>query len=167
MIALVRSDAIPAMSTPSTEPTEAARRGGFLATVQKHAVALISLCVALTGLGYNTWRNETTESHRNVRQAAFAILSTLGELQQVVQQRYYAGKGDDITRINGWGKVALVRDMGTLVSPETSRQSARLFATWADNLDRMDAGQADAEHEISGAIMATREQVLRDLEALR
>lgn len=166
MIALVRSAAAPAVNAPRTEPDNPTQ-GGFIASLQKNAVSLISLCVALTALGYNTWRNETTESHRNVRQAAFVILSTLGELQQVVDQRYYAGKANDVNRISGWGKVALVRDMGTLVTPETSRKSARLFATWKDNLDRMDEGQADAEREISGAIMATREQVLRDLEGLR
>ncbi len=166
MIALVRNDPAPPVTTPRTETGEPPQ-DGLLASLQKNAVSLISLCVALTALGYNTWRNETTESHRNVRQAAFAILTTLGELQQVVDQRYYAGKTNDVNRISGWGKVALVRDMGTLVTPETSRQSARLFATWKDNLERMDAGQADAEREISSAIMATREQVLRDLESLK
>jgi hypothetical protein len=37
-------------------------------------VALLSLAIALASLGYNTWRNETTESHRNARQAGFVVL---------------------------------------------------------------------------------------------
>lgn len=140
---------------------------GFLDTVRRNAVALISLFVALGGLGYNTWRNETTEAHRNVRQAAFVLLETLGELQQVVDQRYFAKQRTDGNRITGWGKAAMVRDIGMLVSPETSRQAMRLFDTWRTRLDELDAGNVDAEREISQAIAAAREQVLRDLEALR
>ena len=147
---------------------EQSRGGGWAAGVfQRHGVAFVSLAVALLGLAYNTWRNETTEAHRNVRQAAFTVLEELGELQQVVDQRFYAGKASEVNRIAGWGKVALVRDMGMLVSPATSRQASQLFASWQGRLDAMDNGDAHAEREISGAIAATREQVLRDLEALQ
>jgi hypothetical protein len=141
-------------------------KDGVVAGLRRNFIAMISLFVALSGLGYNTWRNETTESHRNVRQAAFVVFETLGELQQVVDQRYYAGKTTDINRIAGWGKVTLIRDMGMLVSPETSRQTARLFSVWQSELDRLDQGEPGAEREISTAIAAVREQVLRDLEAL-
>ena len=136
-------------------------------SLRRNAISFISLFVALSGLGYNTWRNETTEAHRNVREASFRVLEEIGELQQVVDQRYYAGKRSDVNRITGWGKAALVRDMGMLVSPATSKQTARLFATWQTQLERMDAGEANAEREISAAIAAVREQVLRDLETLQ
>ena len=135
--------------------------------IARHGVALVSLFVALVGLSYNTWRNETTESHRNVRQAAFVVFEQLGQLQQVVDQRYYAGKVTDVNRIAGWGKVALIRDMAMLISPSASRQSARLFETWQGQLDLLDRGEPAAEREISVAIAGVREQVLRDLEALQ
>jgi len=135
--------------------------------LRRNAIAFISLFVALSGFAYNTWRNETTEAHRNVREASFRVLEEIGELQQVVDQRYYAGRRSDVNRITGWGKAALVRDMGMLVSPATSKQTARLFSTWQTQLDRMDAGEANAEREISAAISAVREQVLRDLDALQ
>jgi hypothetical protein len=142
--------------------------GGRLSLgLRRHGVALVSLTVALLGLAYNTWRNETTESHRNVRQAAFEVLEQLGELQQVVDQRFYGGTSTDLNRIRGWGKVTLVRDMGMLVSPAASREAGRLFGTWQTRLDAMDRGDADAEREISAAIAAAREQVLRDLESLQ
>ena len=35
--------------------------GSVLRQLRRHSVALISLVVALTSLGYNTWRNETSE----------------------------------------------------------------------------------------------------------
>jgi hypothetical protein len=44
--------------------------------IQNNAVALISLFIAVGSLGYNTWRNETTEEQRNVRViCAFAALA--------------------------------------------------------------------------------------------
>lgn len=132
----------------------------------RHGVAFVSLFVALAGLAYNTWRNEATEAHRNVRQAAFVVFEGLGELQQLVDQRYYAGRKGDVNRISGWGKVTLVRDMSMLVSPGASRQAMRLFDTWEGRLDQLDRGEPAAEREISSAIASVREQVLRDLEAL-
>lgn len=133
----------------------------------RHGVALVSLFIALSGLAYNTWRNETTEAHRNVRQAAFVVFEQLGQLQQIVDQRFYAGRQTPVNRIAGWGKVTLVRDIGMLVTPATSRKAGQLFATWQSQLDAMDAGNPSAEREISHAIAAVREQVLRDLESLQ
>ena len=45
-------------------------------------VALISLAVAVTGLGYNTWRNEASEHNRNQRLVSIELLLMLGDLQQ-------------------------------------------------------------------------------------
>jgi hypothetical protein len=142
------------------------RRESFLRAMERNLVALISLTIALAGFGYNTWRNETTERHRNVRQAAFVVLEQLGELQQVVDRRFYGGQDDDRNRIAGWGKVSLVRDLAMLVSSGASQQSSRLFGAWQMRLEALDAGDVSAEREISAAIASTREQILRDLEAL-
>ena len=139
----------------------------FLAEVKRNLVALISLTIALTGLAYNTWRNETTESHRNVRQGAFVMLEQLGQLQQLVDQRFFADKKDDVNRITCWGKVTLVRDMGPLVSSQVSAKANALFDTWSAELDGLDEGNADAEKKISTSIAALREQVLVELRKLR
>jgi len=45
--------------------------------IRNNMVALISLLIALSALGYNTWRNELTERNRNIRDA--------GELKTVWQ----------------------------------------------------------------------------------
>ena len=57
--------------------------------IHNNAVALISIAIAVSALAYNTWRNETTEEQRNVRHAAFRVLEDLGEVQEVVDSRYY------------------------------------------------------------------------------
>ncbi|HEU0225628.1 MAG TPA: hypothetical protein VFR29_09345 [Steroidobacteraceae bacterium] len=57
---------------------------GMREQVRSNAVARISLVVALTALGYSTWRNELTERNRNLRTAGFELLAEIGSLQQVV-----------------------------------------------------------------------------------
>jgi hypothetical protein len=123
--------------------------------------------VALSGLGYNTWRNETTEAHRNVRQGAFAMLEQLGQLQQLVDQRFYAGKKDEVNRITCWGKVALMRDTAPLVSKPVQERAERLFAVWSEQLEGLDEGDEGAEKKISAEITALRAQLIAELKALR
>jgi hypothetical protein len=139
----------------------------MLASFKRNIVAIISLVVALSGLGYNTWRNEATEAHRNVRQGAFAMLEQLGQLQQLVDQRFYADKKDDVNRISSWGKVTLVRDTAPLVSRAAQEKADQLFKVWSEQLDAMDEGDAAAEKQISDQIAALRAQLLADLRALR
>src|SRR5882757_4094648 len=57
--------------------------------VRNNSVALISLFIALSSLGYNTWRNERTERNRNIRTATFEILTKLAEFERVVFLAHY------------------------------------------------------------------------------
>ena len=136
------------------------------AGVRRHAVALISLAVALFGTSYNTWRNQTTEAHRNTRAAAFMVLDALGQLQEISDRRYYGGDRSDANRIGGWGKVSAVRDLAPLISPAGQANADVLFAAWKDNVDKLDAHDEPAEKRITDAITTLRGSVLADLQAL-
>lgn len=37
-------------------------------------ISVISLIIAISALGYNTWRNELTEHNRNIRASGFEAL---------------------------------------------------------------------------------------------
>jgi len=145
------------------ERNTASRGEGVL---RRHGVALISLAVALFSSSYNTWRNQTTEAHRNVRSAAFSMIEQLGELQQLVDSRYYGGDTSDANRINCWGKAALVRDMSILVSPQTEQSAGALFGTWQANVDLLEKHDAHSEEAIAHAIGDVRKQVLVELRNL-
>lgn len=140
---------------------------GLRGVLNKHAVALISLTVALFSTSYNTWRNETTEAHRNVRQAAFSMLSAVGEFQQTVDQRYWGGDRSDSNRIRAWGEVALLRDLGPLVSDATRDRASALHARWSADLEALDGGERAAEERIAQATSELRSQVIADLVALQ
>ena len=65
--------------------------------IRRNLLAIISLTVAISALGYNTWRNETTEENRNIRLASFEILVQLGKLQIITDHAHYGNKsGADI-----------------------------------------------------------------------
>ena len=61
--------------------------------LRDNLVAITSLAVALSALGYNTWRNERTERNRNVRVAGIELLGEIGSLQQIIFYAHYA-EGD-------------------------------------------------------------------------
>ncbi len=55
----------------------------LLEQIKNNLLAVISLFVAFSALGYNTWRNEQTEYNRNIRTAGFEMLLHIGELQRI------------------------------------------------------------------------------------
>lgn len=149
--------------------------------IRNHSVALISIVIAITSLAYNTWRNETTEEQRNLRHAAFRVLESLGELQEIVDARYYYlpfGEGqftEGESRIRGFGTVTMVRDLMQLMPAPASEVGAELHQLWLDHfihLHELDAEgrhsdtAAQAERELSAAISQSRSSVLGVLAAL-
>jgi len=149
--------------------------------IHNNAVALISLIVAVSALAYTGWRNETTEDQRNIRRAAFRVLEDLGEVQEVIDSRYYylafdrqiASEGE--LRIRGYGSVAMIRDLMTLMPPPGPKAGLDLHTLWLSHfgaLDQLDtAGQhsraaQEAERELTEAIRNAREAVLLVLRRL-
>lgn len=149
--------------------------------IKNNAVALISIFIAISTLAYNTWRNETTEEQRNIRHAAFRVLEDLGEVQEVVDSRYYylafnreIGSEGEL-RIRGFGSVAMIRDLMMLMPEPGPSAGKTLHQLWLErfaHLDQLDDEQrhtseaTQAEHELSEAIRQTRAAVLAVLDGL-
>jgi hypothetical protein len=111
---------------------------GVRRPVRDNLVALVSLVVALSALGYNTWRNERTECNRNVR-------------------------GDPHT---GWAEVYMIGDLAAVMPAEVALDAKRLRDTWeADVGELVESEEAFAR--IDGAIDALRQTTLAELRALR
>jgi len=132
----------------------------------RHSVALVSLTVALSGLAYNTWRNETTEAQRSVREAGFLMIEELGELQSRVNYRFFADDAVRGDRIGGWGQVLFLRDLSTLMPVAVAEDAQALHSAWAADSDALDEGDAAAEKRISGAVSTLRDEVLLSLQKL-
>lgn len=149
--------------------------------IHNNAVALISLFVAVSSLGYNTWRNETTETQRNIRHAAFRVLEKLGEVQEVVDSRHYylafdreIGSEGEL-RIRGFGSVAMIRDLMMLMPEPGPTAGQSLHHLWLDRfaeLDQLDengrhsSAAKQAERELTQAVKQARMAVLEVLHSL-
>lgn len=133
--------------------------------LKNNTVAIISLIIAISSLGYNTWRNENTEENRNVRLAAFEVLLSLGELQVITDYSHYGNDQNKGNPIEGWGRVLLIRDLCTLVSENASKQADKLHASWSDNWETLTNEQTSVD-TITSSIAETRRLILATLNAL-
>lgn len=134
--------------------------------VRDNLVAITSLVVALSALGYNTWRNERTERNRNVRVAGIELLGEIGSLQQTIFYAHYAegdARGDPRM---GWVDVLTISDLATIMPAEVSREAAELRKTWEANADTLVEDEASFRR-IDDAIDALRQETLGSLRALR
>lgn len=137
----------------------------FFSQVRRNAVALISLFIALSSLGYNTWRNEESESNRNVRTAAFEILATVGQLQEVVFLSHYDRDQKAGNPRRGWAYVLNLHDLSQAVSGSVSQAATDLQKDWSDHWQGLGSNDADAK-EIDQAIDDLRQATLTALRTL-
>ena len=135
--------------------------------LRDNAVALISLVVALGSLAYNTWRNERTEHNRNVRTAAFELLTKLADLERVV---FLAQYDRDLAGGNprtGWTYVLVIADLSGVVPAPVPAQAAELQRVWRGNWEGLGKDDETAADHIDDAIKKLRETTLGTLRSLR
>jgi hypothetical protein len=131
----------------------------------RHSLALVSLVVAFSTLGYNTWRNELTEHNRNIREAWFEMLLHVGTLQRITYLAHYDKDEVGGSPRAGWVEVQVLRDL-SLLMPEPVPQSAdALYTTWGERWDGL-GSDAAAVNAIDDAINELRQETVRVLEEL-
>jgi hypothetical protein len=143
--------------------------------LRDNLVAVTSLAVAVSALGYNTWRNEVTERNRNVRVAGIEILKEIGSLQQIVfhvrftDDRVTGGEPrPELVRDlrMGWVDVFTIGDLAVVMPPEVARDAAALRAAWEQNVAGLVEDQ-EAFARIDGAIERLRRSTVESLRRLR
>ena len=135
--------------------------------LRNNSVALISLVVALTSLGYNTWRNERTEHNRNIRTATFEVLTKLAEFERVVFLAQYDHDAHGGSPRAGWTYVLVIRDLSALVPAPVPARAEELQAAWADNWEALGKDDETAVNHIDEAVGRLREASLATLMSLR
>jgi len=139
----------------------------FRDQVRRNAVAIISLFVAVSGLLYNTWRNEHSEYNRNQRWASFEMLLMLGELQEFVYLSYYdEGQIIQSDFRREWAKVLTIRDLSAVLQDPLPASATALHATWGENWEGLQQGEKDSKEAIDSAIANLRADTLMTLRDL-
>ena len=134
--------------------------------LRRNTVALISLVVAITSLGYNTWRNEASETNRTQRLVALEVLMKLGDLQQLTWHHHFdkdfEAKGNLRT---GWTLVLVIKDICQILDGPLPNSTTNLHATWEQYSDDLDTSRG-ANDAIIAAINAVRQDTLDLLQML-
>lgn len=117
----------------------------FREQLRRNAVALISLVIALTSLGYNTWRNEHSEFNRNQRQASFQLLVKLGELQELVFLNHYdCNRSLRGTARSGWVILQTIEDLTLVLEDMPTDNVKALREVWQGSWAALDYDDDDA-----------------------
>ncbi len=134
---------------------------------RRNAVALISLAIAVTSLGYNTWRNEASEHNRNQRVVSIQLLLMLSELQQVILDRRYGKESEGKSNLRkGWVIALTIRDISMIAEGGVPESAERLFNTWEDESGSLGSSD-EAKERIENALKALRrdtQDILRNLD---
>jgi len=118
----------------------------ILRQLHRNAVALISLAVAVSSLGYTAWRYEESEDNWNRRTAAFQVLVKLNELQQIIFHHHYDGDTTDKGNPRAaWAQVLTVHDLSGVLDAPLPKESAQLLQAWRDNWEHLDSSKTSLE----------------------
>src|SRR6202790_85240 len=106
----------------------------ILSQIRANLVAIFSIIVALTGMAYNTWRNEKTEINHSVRIAAFETLKNLGEAQIGVEYAHFRKDRKLGGPTQGWGRITYIRDLAQVLPAPGPADAERLLKAWRENV---------------------------------
>lgn len=138
----------------------------FFLQLKENEVGIISLIVAIVALFTSLWLYEKSETNRNIRIASFEVLMQLGQLQQVVNTIHYQKENSFDTLSLGWGHVALIGDLSSLIPTPVPESTQKLIVAWKQNLDSIRDNE-DSAAKISEEIDSTRKEILHVLATLR
>ena len=138
---------------------------GMREQFRDNLVAIVSLVIALSALGYNTWRNEKTEHNRNIRAAGFEMLTEIGSLQQIIFYAHFTQGDQRGDPRMGWADMLTITDLAALMPADVAKDAGLLKTVW--EADSAGLVEDDAAFQrIDGAIDALRQTTLRSLRAL-
>ena len=133
--------------------------------ISRQSLALVSLLVALTALAYTTWRNELTETNRNIRRAGFEMMVHVAELQRIAYLAHFDQDEVGGNPRKGWVEVLVIKDLAAFMPVAEQVRSEKLYTAWNDNWSGL--GKDDlAIAAIDVAINDLRMDIVRILDDL-
>jgi hypothetical protein len=141
-------------------------KNGLMRQIHHDLLAIVSLVIAIIALSYNTWRDEASEQHRNIRAAEFEMLKELSELQEIIDYAYLRQDAQHGDLGKGLSHVLFICDLATLTPEPVNKSAQSLQQAWNhDNEKLMTSKEAGAE--LSEQVLITRRAVLESLRELK
>ena len=135
--------------------------------LRNNAVAIISLIVALSGLGYNTWRNESTEANKNIRDAGLFMMKELTELQEVVLYARYDQQDERGDIKTGWAHVLAVKDLSYAMPPQVQESASSLSDIWSSHSNGLTSNESDSYRAVDKSIDDVKQKIVIAISNLR
>ena len=139
----------------------------ILNQVRDNAVAIISLVVALSGLGYNTWRNESTEANKNIRDAGLYMMQEITKLQEVVFYARYDNLDDRGDIKTGWVHVLAIKDISYAMPESVQKSALNLSQVWSEHSSGLSAEQTARYQAVDESIEEIKVQIVNSIKGLR
>lgn len=127
-------------------------------------ISVISLIIAISALGYNTWRNEVSEHNRNIRASGFELLKASAKLQLLVDRQFYEDSSQ-LSPIEGWTRINFIVALSQVMPEPVKNNSVQLKATWPENWQSLNISE-DANETISTANKQLETSIIAALAAL-
>jgi hypothetical protein len=138
----------------------------FSEQIKHNSLAIISLFLAFSALGYNTWRNELTEENRNIRMSGFEMIMHIGELQKISYLAHFDGDRHNGNPRIGWTEVLLIRDLSGLMPREIQNKADDLVKAWENNWMELGKKNEFSIAKIDTALHDLRVAVLHSMKKL-
>ncbi len=139
----------------------------FSEQIRTNLLAIISLCVALSALGYNTWRNESSETNRNIRQAGFEIIMHIGELQRIAYTSQFDKNNVKSDPRVALTEVLIINDLSRLMPESVRLKAIELNSAWEKNWQGLKIQNEISLADIDIALLNLRMEVLNNMSRLK
>ena len=134
---------------------------------RNHAIALVSLLLALFSVSHSTWRNERTERNYNIRAAAFEMLSKLSDFERTVFLAHYDRDSANGSPRIGWTDVIVIHDLATVAPAPLESKAATLRDVWRDNWEQLSSEDETSVDHIEVEVEDLRQATLSVLRGLK
>ncbi len=135
--------------------------------IRRNAVAIISLIVAVSSLGYNTYRNELTETIRTIRQAGFEMISELSKLQQVILFARFDAQDERGGTTVTWSHMLALQDLSFAMPYNIQEHDKKLFKIWQNNHENISDNDEGAYKMIDAEIDTFKAEIIVSISDLK
>ena len=110
------------------------KKNSLVNQFKNNILAILSLSIAISALGYNSWRNELSEQNRNIRYAGFEIIKETTKLQQFLDQTTFIKKEEQSnTPIEGWVRIRLINSLSMFMNNLVQDKAKALYIQWRNS----------------------------------